>query len=332
MPHDTTNLFVGAHCTGLGAVLAQGPSIEDCLPVAIASRATSKIEQRYPQLDLEGIAVDFGLRRFCHYLIGGPQVNVITDHKPLVSIFQNKRLGSLYLDRIKLRHQDINFKLTWKKGATNPADFASRHPTPLSHLPKHIQQESEERNTASFVSSYTNHHTWNVNPLPHFENIHIKIKSYKTFLPIFYTMENLTLQVTVQLIQRFLMNYLRWRINYTRRTGGITNKSNRFSSRESSSRKSFGRKQFEASNSNTFLVSESGRSSKNKICIMQTIPTLYQQNNKRTPIYAKGTIKCMGHSRTRPFWSISNRETCSCSARRPYKIPSCKNRTQHKFI
>ena len=105
MPHDTTYLFVDAHCTGLGAVLAQGPSIEDCLPVAIASRATSKIEQRYPQLDLEGIAVDFGLRQFCHYLIGGPQVNVITDHKPLVSIFQNKRLGSLYLDRIKLRHQ-----------------------------------------------------------------------------------------------------------------------------------------------------------------------------------------------------------------------------------
>ena len=92
VPYETTYLFVDAHCTGLGAVLAQGPSIEDCLPVAIASRATSKIEQRYPQLDLEGIVVDFGLRRFRHYLIGGPQVNVITDHKPLVSIFQNKRL------------------------------------------------------------------------------------------------------------------------------------------------------------------------------------------------------------------------------------------------
>ena len=62
MPHETTHLFVGVHRTGLGAVLAQGPSIEDCLPVAIESQATSKIEQRYPQLDLEGIAVDFGLR------------------------------------------------------------------------------------------------------------------------------------------------------------------------------------------------------------------------------------------------------------------------------
>ena len=87
MPHETTYLFVDAHLTGLGAVLAQGPSIEDCLPVGITSRATSKIEQCYSQLDLEGIAVDFELHQFRQYLIGGPQVNVITDHKPLVTIF-----------------------------------------------------------------------------------------------------------------------------------------------------------------------------------------------------------------------------------------------------
>ena len=92
----------------------------------------------------------------------------------------------------------------------------------------------------------------------------------------------------MQLIQRFLKNYLRWRINYTRRTGGITNKPNGFGSRESSSRRSSRRKQFEASNSSTFLVSDSVRSSKNKICIMQTMSTLYQQNNKRTSIYVEG--------------------------------------------
>ena len=84
------------------------------------------------------------------------------------------------------------------------------------------------------------------------------------------------------------MNYLRWRINYARRTGSIADKPNRFGSRESSSRRSSGRKQFEASNLSTFLVSKSGRSSKNKSGIMQTMSTLYQQNNKRIPIYAKG--------------------------------------------
>ena len=131
MPHETTYLFADAYRTGLRAVLAQGPSIEDCLPATIASRATSKNEQHYPKLDLEGIAVDFGLGRFRQHLIGGPQVNVITEHKPLVNTFQNKWLGSLCLDRIK-------------EGATNPANYASRHATPLSHLLKHIQQESDE--------------------------------------------------------------------------------------------------------------------------------------------------------------------------------------------
>ena len=48
-----------AHRTGLGAVLAQGNSINNT--VAIASRTTTKVEQRYPQIDLEGLAVDFGL-------------------------------------------------------------------------------------------------------------------------------------------------------------------------------------------------------------------------------------------------------------------------------
>ena len=145
-----------------------------------------------------------------------------------------------------------------------------------------------QRNTVSFVGSYTDHHTWNVCPLMHFENIQIMKKFYKTFLSTFYTIENLRLQVTMQPIQRFLMNYLRWQINYVRRTGSIAGKPNRFSSRESSSRRWSGRKQFESSNLSTFLVSKSGRSSKNKSGIMQTMSTLYQQNNKRTPIYAKG--------------------------------------------
>ena len=76
------------------------------------------------------MAVDFDLRRFCHYLIGGPQVNIITNHKPLFSMFYNKRLQSLHLDWIKLRHQSINFKLTRRKGVKIPGDYASRHIAP----------------------------------------------------------------------------------------------------------------------------------------------------------------------------------------------------------
>ena len=53
------------------------------------------MEARYPQIDMEVLAVDFGLRRYRFYIAGGPQVKVITDHKPICSIFKNLRKGSV---------------------------------------------------------------------------------------------------------------------------------------------------------------------------------------------------------------------------------------------
>lgn len=141
-PKLNTYIFVDAHRTGLCAILAQGHNIDDSSPVACASRTTTNVEQRYPQLDLESLAVDFGLRRFRHYIAGGPGVEIITDHKPLVSIFASTRIGSIRTDRIKLRHQDITFKVSWRRGKENPADFLSRHATPINKTS--WQQESDE--------------------------------------------------------------------------------------------------------------------------------------------------------------------------------------------
>ena len=72
-----------AYITGLGAILTQGNDLGLARPVVIASRTTSKVESRYLQLDLEATAIDFALRRFRNYLVGTPQVFIITDHKPL---------------------------------------------------------------------------------------------------------------------------------------------------------------------------------------------------------------------------------------------------------
>ena len=89
-PTKTTYISVDAHQSGLSAILQQGSSREDAKPVLMASRATTPVESRNPQLDLEALAIDFALRRFRYYLIGGPKVEVITDHEPLISIFANK--------------------------------------------------------------------------------------------------------------------------------------------------------------------------------------------------------------------------------------------------
>ena len=40
-----------AHKKGLGAILSQGRNMEEALPIAIASRTTTKVEKKYPQID-----------------------------------------------------------------------------------------------------------------------------------------------------------------------------------------------------------------------------------------------------------------------------------------
>ena len=49
-PHEKTYIWVDAHVSGLGAVLLQGPSLEESKPVAFASRATTVTESRHAQL------------------------------------------------------------------------------------------------------------------------------------------------------------------------------------------------------------------------------------------------------------------------------------------
>ena len=143
-PCSKTFICVDAHSSGLSAILMQGDNIENAKAVAFASRTTTSAESRYPQLDLEALSVDFGLRRFRYYLVGGPTIQVVTDHKPLVSIFSNKRKGSLRSSRIKLRHQDIMYQVVWRKGSENPSDYLSRHAIPLKNLPVSVQEESDE--------------------------------------------------------------------------------------------------------------------------------------------------------------------------------------------
>ena len=139
-----TYIIVDAHRSGLSAILAQGESIEQAKMVSCASRATTPVERRYHQLDLEALAVDFGLRRFRQYIVGGPQTVVVTDHKPLVSIFRETRRGSVRTDRIQLRHQDVSYKVVYRPGRENMADFLSRHATPWNKVPNEWKEETKE--------------------------------------------------------------------------------------------------------------------------------------------------------------------------------------------
>ena len=121
---DVLLRYFDAHITGLGAILAQCNSVKHAKHVAFASRVTSEAEARHPQLDLEAMSLDFGLRRFRNYLVGSTHtVYIVTDHKLLCSNFDKNRRGPISTDRIKLRHQDVRYEVIFQEGKLNQDDF-----------------------------------------------------------------------------------------------------------------------------------------------------------------------------------------------------------------
>ena len=149
-------IIVDAHVSGLGAILSQGNKLADAKPIAIASRTTNEAEKRYPQIDLEATALDFGLRRFRKYIVGAPHpIIIVTDHKPLCAIFNGRRHGSIRTDRIKLRHQDIRFQVQYQPGKQNQTDFLSRRAKPLEIIPKEEQEEANDLNNLLYTLHIT---------------------------------------------------------------------------------------------------------------------------------------------------------------------------------
>ena len=65
------------------AVLSHKMSDGTERPIAFASRTLSSAEKNYSQLDKEGLACIFGVKRF-HLYLYGRNFTLVTDHKPLL--------------------------------------------------------------------------------------------------------------------------------------------------------------------------------------------------------------------------------------------------------
>ena len=104
-------LSVDLSSTGLGCVIMQ-----EGQPIAYASRALTKTQQNYAQIEKETLAVVFGCEKF-HQFVYGRTVEVETDHRPLQSIF-NKRLhqAPARLQRFLLQLQKYDVQVTYKPG------------------------------------------------------------------------------------------------------------------------------------------------------------------------------------------------------------------------
>lgn len=116
---------------GFGSVLLQGLTEDTLRPVCFASRAMTSAEVRYSQIEKELMAIAFGLTKYRDYAIGAT-VNVYTDHKPLVPIFEKEIWQTpLRVQRILHRIKPYSFTLTFAPGCSKIlaiADCLSRAP------------------------------------------------------------------------------------------------------------------------------------------------------------------------------------------------------------
>ena len=154
-PAGETKLTADASAYGLGAVLLQKYENE-WKPVAYASRSMTEAETRYAQIEKEALATTWACERFTNYILG-QQIQIETDHKPLVPLLSTKHLDDLppRILRFRLRLMRFDYTISHVPGKLlYMADTLSRAPQECLVRDAELANLTEEQMTTTTTNQF----------------------------------------------------------------------------------------------------------------------------------------------------------------------------------
>jgi len=126
---------------GIGTVLSHVINDGSERSIAFASRALTKTEQGYVQIDKEALAIIWGVKKFHMYLFGRSFI-LFTDHQPLTSIFHPHKsipvVTATRLQRYALFLTGYDYKIEYKNTKLHS------NANSLSRLPLKTKERAEE--------------------------------------------------------------------------------------------------------------------------------------------------------------------------------------------
>ena len=134
--HFDSSLPVTVACdaspVGVGAVLSHIMPNGEERPIQFASRALTRAEQKYSQIEREGLGILFGVKRFYPFLFGR-KFTIVTDNKPLAAIISPRKdilaVAAERIQRWTMYLSGFNYDVRYRSSTQNTnADWLSRLP------------------------------------------------------------------------------------------------------------------------------------------------------------------------------------------------------------
>jgi len=127
-PRRRSEVVLDGSPVGISAILYQQSAEGRMVPITFVSRALTPTESRYSQLEREALAAVWACERL-HRFIFGSEFTLITDHKPLIVLLGQRNVKlSARMERWRLRLEPYAYRIIYRPGKDNPADWMSRHP------------------------------------------------------------------------------------------------------------------------------------------------------------------------------------------------------------